>query len=69
MRKNTIPAGKERVNFDEDAAIVRQIDELAGREGLSRSDICRRAVRFLLSSGSMHRTISLGEPEPAEIAA
>jgi hypothetical protein len=61
-RKTTIPAGKERINFDDDQSIVRQLDDLAAQEGLSRSDMCRRALRVFLSSGSMYRTIPSKEP-------
>jgi metal-responsive CopG/Arc/MetJ family transcriptional regulator len=32
------------------AEIVRQIDEIAAREGVSRSDIIRRAIRQFLAS-------------------
>lgn len=56
-RRNTIPPGKERINFDDDEAIVRRIDEIASNEGLSRADICRRAMRFFLASGSTNRII------------
>jgi metal-responsive CopG/Arc/MetJ family transcriptional regulator len=57
QRINTIAPGKKRISLDEDEAIVQQIDELAAREGLSRSDMYRRAVRFFLASDSMNRII------------
>lgn len=60
-RKNSIGQGKERVTFDDDQIIVEQIDAIAVSEGLSRSDICRRALRFLLSNSSTSRTIPLIE--------
>jgi metal-responsive CopG/Arc/MetJ family transcriptional regulator len=38
---------KIRLVVDEDAEIVAKIDELAALEGLSRSDMLRRAIRRL----------------------
>ena len=38
---------KIRIVVDEDADIVAKIDELAAIEGLSRSDMLRRAIRRL----------------------
>lgn len=38
---------KIRLVVDEDAEIVAKIDEVAALEGLSRSDVLRRAIRRL----------------------
>lgn len=62
QRKNTIAPGKQRITLDEDATIVQRIDEIAATEGLSRSDIYRRAIRFFLSSDSINRIIPIVEP-------
>lgn len=41
---------KIRIVVDEDASIVARLDALAETEGLSRSDMLRRAIRRLLFS-------------------
>jgi metal-responsive CopG/Arc/MetJ family transcriptional regulator len=44
---------KIRIVVDEDAPIVERIDAIAEAEGLSRSDILRRAIRRLLLSSTV----------------
>lgn len=51
QRKNSIAAGKDRITFDDDSAVLGQLDAWATREGITRADIMRRAVRFLLAAG------------------
>lgn len=67
QRKNTIAPGKQRITLDEDEKIVQRIDEIATSEGLSRSDIYRRAIRFFLASDSIHRIIP--NVEAADVSA
>jgi hypothetical protein len=44
---------KIRIVVDEDAPIVERLDAIADAEGLSRSDILRRAIRRLLFSSTV----------------
>jgi metal-responsive CopG/Arc/MetJ family transcriptional regulator len=44
---------KIRIVVDEDAPIVERLDAIAEAEGLSRSDILRRAIRRLIFSSSV----------------
>ena len=62
QRANTIAPGKRRITLDEEETIVQRIDEIAASEGLARSDIYRRAVRFFLASDSINRIIPGMEP-------
>jgi predicted transcriptional regulator len=53
-----IVRGKARITIDEEPAIAERLDELAKAEGLSRSDIVRRAIRLLvMPKGSISGTI------------
>ena len=56
---------KIRIVVDEDTDIVAKIDAMAEAEGLSRSDMLRRAIRRLLFSLPV---VPVGEiiPDPAE---
>jgi predicted transcriptional regulator len=44
---------KIRLVVDEDADIVERLDILARQEGLSRSDMLRRAIRRLIATSPM----------------
>jgi len=44
---------KIRIVVDEDAPIVERLDAMAEAEGLSRSDMLRRAIRRLLFSSAI----------------
>lgn len=39
-----------RVVVDEDPTIIQQLDTIAEREGITRSDVLRRAIRGMLFS-------------------
>lgn len=61
---------KIRIVVDEDAAIVAKLDIIAEAEGLSRSDMLRRAIRRLLFSSNVPTFGSIPEEQPAaDIAA
>jgi hypothetical protein len=51
QRKNSIAPGKDRITFDDDSVVLDKLDAWARREGITRADIMRRAVRFLLAAG------------------
>lgn len=55
---------KIRIVVDEDAPIVERLDAIAEAEGLSRSDILRRAIRRLIFSSNVPTFGKI--PEPAE---
>lgn len=58
---------KIRIVVDEDAEIVARLDALAEAEGLSRSDMLRRAIRRLLFSlPSIPISGNIPEPETIE---
>jgi len=59
---------KIRIVVDEDAPIVERLDAMAEAEGLSRSDMLRRAIRRLLSSSSVPTFGNISSGEPADVA-
>ena len=60
---------KIRIVVDEDATIVARLDELADVEGLSRSDMLRRAIRRLLFSLPSVPEIGNNSKEGEKVAA
>lgn len=58
---------KIRLVVDEDAQIVQEIDAMAESEGLSRSDILRRAIRRLLFLSTV--PTSGNNPKDEQVAA
>lgn len=60
---------KIRIVVDEDASIVARLDALAETEGLSRSDMLRRAIRRLLFSLPAVPEIGINPKEDEQVTA
>jgi len=60
---------KIRIVVDEDAPIVERLDAMAEAEGLSRSDMLRRAIRRLLSSSNVPTFGNIPSEDSAESVA
>ena len=59
---------KVRVTVDDDKTIVEQVDIIAQRDGCTRSDVYRRAIRLLLASIPKNENVP-SKPQPADIVA
>jgi metal-responsive CopG/Arc/MetJ family transcriptional regulator len=60
---------KIRIVVDEDAPIVERLDAMAEAEGLSRSDMLRRAIRRLIFSPNVPTFGNIPESQTADITA
>ena len=63
---------KRMVSFVDDAEIVREIDDIARREGSDRSALCRRGLRLIIflsnnpSFGNIPLHLRTNAPAPAD---
>jgi len=59
-----------QITVIEDLELVSQIDSIAAREGLSRADVLRRAIRsWLFSLPSTYDDVSVSQKEDSQQAA
>jgi predicted transcriptional regulator len=47
-----------KISFNEDADVMRRIDEIADREGTSRTAIIRRAIRAIIHASPVVATVT-----------